>query len=72
MEVYVLVMYMQQPEFTDIHGEQAAECSAVIGIYDSWDKAAAAKEKEKAQDDRDVVEFGCEPCEFVIHRMIVQ
>lgn len=72
MEVYVLVMYMQQPEFTDSYGEQAAECSAVIGIYDSWDKAEAARAKEVERDAEDSADFGCDPCEFVIHCMIVQ
>lgn len=72
MEVYLLAMYMQQPDFTDKYGEQAAEASAIIGVYDSWDKAAAVKEKEEEKDRRDVSEFGCDPCEFVIHRMIVQ
>ena len=72
MEVYVLVEYMQQPEFTDCHGEQAAECSAIVGIYDSEEKAAEARRFQEEQDARYVSTVGCDPSEFTVHRMVVQ
>ena len=71
MEVYVLVEYMQQPEFTDCYGEQAAECSAIVGIYDSDEKAQEAKHSQEELDSCYVSTLGCDPSEFVIHRMLV-
>lgn len=72
MEVYLLMEYVQQPDFTDRYGEQACECSCVVGVYSTKEKAEAARQAEEAHDKslREAYD-GLILSEFEVHCMIV-